>query len=91
MKMKKKRKRYTPEFKAEALRAAEFRGSRTLGEVAADLGISESLLHSWRKRFDPTRVNDRGETPEQELLRLRRENTELRRERDALLKSIARK
>ncbi len=88
-KMKKKRRRYTPEFKAEALRAVEARGSRTIAEVATSLGIKESLLHSWRKRFDPNRENDRGETPEQELARLRRENADLRKDRDALLKSIA--
>ena len=87
--MKKKRKRYTPEFKAEALRAVETRGSRTIAEVAESLGIAESLLHSWRKRFDPKRINDRGESPDQELARLRRENAELRKDRDALLKSIA--
>ncbi len=88
-KMKRKRKRYTPEFKQEALRAVESRGSRTIGDVAKSLGVSESLLHSWKSRFDPDRQNDRGETPEHELARLRRENAELKKNCDALLKSIA--
>ena len=57
-----KRKRYTDEFKAEALRLVEQRGSRTIGEVAASIGISEGLLHSWKRRHDPNRENDRGET-----------------------------
>ncbi len=89
MKKKRKRKRYTDEFKAEALRLVESRGSRTIGEVAAGLGVAEGLLHSWRRRVDPLRVSDRGETPDQELRRLRRENADLRRDREALLKSIA--
>ena len=84
-----KRKRYTDEFKAEALRLVEQRGSRTIGEVAQSIGVSESLLHSWKRRLDPNRENDRGETPEQELRRLRRENAQLKRDRDALVKSIA--
>lgn len=88
-KMKRKRKRYTPEFRQEALRAVESRGSRTIGDVAKSLGVGESLLHSWKSRLDPHRANDRGETPELELARLRRENAELKKNCDALLKSIA--
>lgn len=88
-KKKTKRKRYTAEFKAEAVRLAEQRGSRTVAEVAESLGIAESMLHAWKKQNDPTRVSDRGETPAQELERLRRENAQLRRDRDALAKSIA--
>ena len=88
-KMKRQRRRYTPEFKAEAVRALEARGSRTVGEVAQSLGVSESLLHSWRRKADPSATNDRGETAEQELVRLRREVADLRKDRDALLKSIA--
>ncbi|MFM2420038.1 MAG: hypothetical protein RL385_4761 [Pseudomonadota bacterium] len=87
--MAKKRKRYTDEFKAEAMRQLEHRGTRTIGEVAASLGVAESVLHAW-KRTMPTRAPaDRGESSDQELARLRRENAELRRDREALVKSIA--
>ena len=85
---KKKRKKYTLEFKREAVRLLDARGSRTVGEVAAELGVTPNMLHSWRKQHGP-QASDRGELPEQELRRLRRENAELKRERDALLKSIA--
>ena len=47
MTKKKKRKRYTEQFKAEALRAVETRGDRTIADVAAGLGVTEQLLHSW--------------------------------------------
>ena len=87
--MPKKRKKYSAEFKAEALRLVETRGDRTIGEVAKSLGIAEHLLHSWKRRHDPSRVSDRGETMEEELRRLRRENAQLRKDRDALVKSIS--
>ena len=84
-----KRKRYPEEFKAEAVRLVLERGDRTVGEIAKSLGIHESLLHSWKSRHDPARSNDRGETMDQEVRRLRRENALLKRDRDALVKSIA--
>jgi transposase-like protein len=84
-----KRKRYTAEFKAEAVRLAEQRGDRTMAEVAQSLGVSESRLHAWKTGHDPSRSNDRGETAEQELHRLRRELADVKRDRDALVKSIA--
>jgi transposase len=84
-----KRKKYTPEFKAEAVRQVESRGTRTVLEVAQSLGVSSTLLHGWRKPGAVPVVSDRGESPEEELRRLRRENAELKRDREALLKSIA--
>ena len=88
-KMKRKRKRYTSEFKQEALRAVESRGSRTIGDVAKSLGVSESLLHSWKRRLGPERRNDRGESRDEELHRLRRELADVKKDGDALLKPIA--
>ena len=90
MTKKRKRKRYTDEFKAEVLRAVETRGQRTIGEVAASLGVSESLIHSWKNKGTAESAHlDRGETLEQEVRRLRREVSDLRKDRDVLVKSIA--
>ncbi len=87
---KKKRKRYTDEFKAEVLRAIETRGQRTIGEVAASLGVSESLIHGWKSKVNAEAAHgDRGETLDQEVRRLRRENADLKKDRDVLVKSIA--
>lgn len=83
-----KRRRYTAEFKAEAVRLVEQRGERTVAEIAQSLGVAENILHAWKRQHEPAR-GDRGETAEQELQRLRRENAELKRDRDALVKSIA--
>lgn len=90
MTKKKKRKRHTDEFKAEVLRAVETRGHRTIGEVAASLGVSESLIHSWKHKVNAQTAHvDRGETLDQEVRRLRRENVDLKKDRDVLVKSIA--
>lgn len=84
-----KRRRYTAEFKAEAVRLVEQRGERTVAEIAQSLGVAENILHAWKRQHDPATSNDRGETAEQELHRLRREVADLKRDRDALVKSIA--
>ena len=83
-----KRRRHTAEFKAEAIRVMEQRGDRTIAEVAESLGVAANVLHAWKRSQDPNRSNDRGETTEQELQRLRRENATLRRDREALVKSL---
>lgn len=89
-KSKKPRSRYTAQFKAEAVRVVESRGNRTIGEVASSLGVAEALLHSWKSRMTVERgSNDRGETMEQEVRRLRRELAEVKKDRDIVVKSIA--
>jgi transposase len=84
---------YTAEFKAEAVRMVR-ETDRSLASVARDLGISETTLGNWCRQ---DRV-DRGEhrDPEQlttggkeELRKLRRENAELRMEREILKKAAA--
>jgi transposase len=88
-----KRKKHTEEFKREAVRLLEGRGERTVADVAASLGVAENLLHAWRKKYgsaaEQVRRERGGETPEDELKRLRRENAQLKQERDVLKKSIA--
>jgi transposase-like protein len=84
-----KRKRYSADFKAEAVRLMDQRGDRTITEIAQSLGVAENMLHAWKRQHDPERSNDRGETADEELRRLRREVADLKRDRDALAKSIA--
>lgn len=88
--MTKKRKRYTDQFKQEAVRAVETRGNRTVAEVAEGLGVPEHMLHAWKSKAKADgSATDRKETPEEELRRLRRENADLKKDRDVLVKSIA--
>lgn len=85
------RKRYTREFKLEAVRLSSEAGHRVT-QVARDLGIPDNTLFRWRQRFkaDPEHsFPGKGRLkPEQEELRhLRRENQRLRQERDFLKKA----
>ena len=90
-KSKRKRGRYTEQFRAEVPRAVENRGNRTIADVAESLGVPEHRIHDWKRaaRESGTTANDRGETMEQENRRLRRELAEVKKDRDVLVKSIA--
>jgi transposase len=92
-KTSKKRKKHPEEFKREAVRLLETRGDRTVADVAASLGVAENLLHAWKRKYGGSAEQQRqergGETPEDELKRLRRENAQLRQEREVLKKSVA--
>lgn len=85
------RKRYPLEFKIEAVKRLENRGTRPASEVAEALGVAESQLYAWRRQHGKAsrEVNGKSESLEEECVRLRRSNQELRRDREALLKSIA--
>jgi transposase len=87
-----RRKRYTEEFKREAVRLVETRGERTIADVAQSLEVAEALLHSWKRAYSDTVAEvrqERGETPEEELKRLRREVAQLRRDKEILKKAAA--
>lgn len=88
-----KRKKHPEEFKREAVRLMETRGERTVADVAESLGVAENLLHAWKRKYGRSAEQQRrergGETPEEEMKRLRRENAQLRQERELLKKSIA--
>ena len=63
---------------------------RTVGEVAADLGIGKSTLTRWRSRYQEAELlSGRQNDVQKELIRLRRENKVLRQERDLLKKAAA--
>ena len=84
------RRRFTEEFKREAVRLWR-EGDRPCGEVAAELGISKSALSRWAREFggQPPEVVDLAETPEKELIRLRRRVRQLEEEREILKKATA--
>lgn len=87
------RRRHSVEFKKEAVRQLETRGSRTVADVAAGLGISPNQLHSWRNEYGAAKAEQRaargGETLEEEVVRLRREIQAVKQDREVLKKSIA--
>jgi transposase len=81
------RRKFTDEFKREAIRLMYDRRASgvPVNQIARDLGVRAEQLRVWekvlRERNDES-LPDRVETPEQELRRLRRENLELRQERE---------
>lgn len=85
-----KKKRYTEEFKREAVRLLVTRGETSAREIARSLGIAGSLLYQWRKQYseiEETALNSRGESKDEELARLRKEVLQLRKEKEVLKKS----
>lgn len=78
-------------FKKDAVRRLLARGSKTITEIANELGVSPSMLHRWRERFEPELAN--GAQPSQgereEVERLRRELRDLQAENTLLKKAAA--
>jgi len=91
---RKDRKRYSREFKLEAVRQANESG-KPVTEVARELDISVHHLYRWRDQVDKSEENvfpghGKGpKKPNSELDQLRRENARLREERDILKKAAA--
>src|SRR5271170_6864517 len=89
---KRKRRKFTAEFKAEAVRLCKA-GDRGVGQVARDLDLTETALREWVKLAEV----DAGKGPpgalttaeRDELTRLRRENKRLQMEREILKKAAA--
>jgi len=87
----KTRRRYTDEFKAEAVRLVRD-SARPVAQVARDLGIVH-LLYRWR--VEQRQADSQGHTREslrteqEELVRRRRENVTLKQERDFLKRAAA--
>ena len=84
------RKRYTKQFKEEALRLVSREGV-SLGQVAQDLGLDASMLRRWRKE-----ANNEGSKAfrgqgarDEEMACLKRELGHLKRERDFLRDAAA--
>ncbi len=86
------RRRFTAEFKAEAVRLVATSG-KPLTQIARELGINEQTLHSWKKQAsasDGTGVPSADHfAQEEEIRRLRRELARVTEERDILKKATA--
>lgn len=87
------RRKFTREFKLEAVKLIKERGV-AVAQAARDLGVHATVLHTWVRQFanDPEHsFPGHGQMkPEQaEIARLRREVTKLKAERDILKKAAA--
>jgi transposase len=89
----KKRRQYTAEYRAEAVRRVKA-GDRSLSEVARDLGLSMQTLWNWAHpdKRHPVKEEPEGEltvTEREELKQLRRRVARLEEEREILKKATA--
>lgn len=83
--------KFDEDFKQGAVRIVEETG-KPIAQVARELGVNEGTLGNWVLKA--RRARDGGDAPlseseRAELVRLRRENTELRMQRDVLKRSTA--
>ena len=86
---KRHRRKFTDEFKAETVKL--IRGSgRTVGSVAGELSLTETAVRNWVKQAEASGSTETLSTDERvELRRLRKENQELRMEKEILRKATA--
>jgi len=86
------RRVHTKEFKSEAVALAEKR-EKPIGQVAADLGLNESVLRRWMHEAQEAANTGvrafpgRGRPRDAELARLRKENKALRDANEILKKA----
>ena len=90
--MARKRRKFTREYKAEVIKLAKESG-KSIGKLCEELELTETSVRAWIKQHDI----DAGHGPagalttaeRQELSQLRKENRELRREKEFLGKAAA--
>lgn len=86
-KKKKTRRRFTEEFKAETVKLVK-QSDRSMSSIAMELGINAKSIGEWVRRAEeagsPIEEDERAE-----LKRLRKENQELRMEKEILRKATA--
>ena len=89
--MAQKRRRYSREFKEEAVELAS-RPDVTIKDVADDLGIHRSVLERWCRAANTTDQEPfpgKGQPRDEEVARLRRELAQVKKERDFLRDAAA--
>ena len=91
--MTRKRRRYTAEFKVEAVRLVAG-GGKPLAQIARELGINEQVLRNWKQRAESGVAAGNGVvadhfTQEEEIRRLRRDLLRVTEEREILKKATA--
>ena len=84
-------RKFDEDFKAGAVRLVLETG-KPIAQIARELGINDGTLGNWVAAARRARDGDNGplsENERAELARLRRENAELRMQREVLKRSVA--
>ena len=89
---KRKRKNYTQEFKEEAIKLITEQGY-SFAEAGRNLGVNPNLLSRWKRDIEGGSNGDlspaNAVSVQAELKRLRKENKQLKMEREILKKAAA--
>ena len=80
-------RKFDEEFRREAVNLVL--GGVSAVRAAADLGVSQTTLSKWVAAARGSQAETVSETEHEELKRLRKENAQLRMERDILKKATA--
>ena len=85
------RRKYSAEYKREAVGLAKS-GTKPVSQVARDLGINVNVLSRWCRELaadEATAFQGQGKPRDEELVALKRELVEVKRERDFLKEAAA--
>jgi len=85
------RRKYDKQFKEDAVQLWES-SNKSMAEVARDLGVAPNRLYRWKDELRTHQGNafpGNGIPRDEEVARLRRENADLKMERDILKKALA--
>jgi transposase len=82
------RRKFTPEFKAEAVALVEASGGN-IAQVAKELGVYDSTLGNWVRQFREQAEGAPSGEERAEIRDLKRELDRVTRERDILAKAVA--
>jgi len=89
----KHRRKYDKEFKVQAVKLL-LESGKTADEVADNLGINSGNLTRWKREYredaeNAFRGKGRLKPEEEEMRRLKKENADLKQEREILKKALA--
>jgi len=92
MNTKRTRRRFTKEFKHEAIHLVEDRDS-SVSEIASNLGISPALLYRWIREHENDQDytfpgNGKLKAPDEKIGRLENQVKDLQEEREILKKAL---
>ena len=85
------RRKYTREFKIEAVRLFE-NSNKSGREIEQDLGIGKGVIYRWKRELSEENIRafpGHGNPRDEELYRLRKELAVVKEERDILRKAVA--
>ncbi len=86
--MSKSRRKFSKEFKRDAVRLVQSSGE-SMSKIARDLGVRSGLMSSWVQQIEAEQQTGLKTSEQEELARLRRDNDRLRMEVEILKKATA--